>query len=248
MVDHSNNTVYLVTGANRGIGLALVQLLSTRPNTTVIATARNPIPAPSPFEGITPHPSGSAVIPLLLDDAKDEMMGSSTLASRLLQSAGVRHVNVVVANAGAASGGFKSVFDTSEEDYKDDFEVNTLGPIRLFQAVWGLLGEGVKGKGGKFVVVGSSVGSVGGLVTAGGEMEGGVLVCGSYGLSKAGVHWWVMKLRAELKMQEKEVVVGVVHPGWVQTRMGQGLADAIDKLTMENSGQFWRWDGGVLPW
>ncbi|KAK4174873.1 hypothetical protein QBC36DRAFT_292016 [Triangularia setosa] len=267
MVDHSNNTVYLVTGANRGIGLALVSLLATRPNTTVLATARSFVDPPAVFSSVISH-STSVIIPTLLDESKPHI-SSETLPLRL-NLVGINHVNVVIANAGTAANGFKSVFDTSEEDYRADFEVNTLGPIKLFKGVWRLLQEGLKGqKGGKFVVIGSSVGSIGGLVTPEGEWEGGRLVCGSYGLSKAGVGWWVMKLRAELKAQGKEMVVGVVHPGWVKTTMGQGLADAVGfeggpplgveesargvveqiaKLTMDNSGQFWRWDGGVLPW
>ncbi|KAK0726383.1 hypothetical protein B0T21DRAFT_403456 [Apiosordaria backusii] len=252
MVDHSKNTVYLITGANRGIGLALVSRLSTRPSTTVIATTRA-FTTLSPFDSITPtHPA--------LPSPPSSTTPNPTSPLPLYPP---------------------SVFDTSEEDYRNDFEVNTLGPIRLFKAVWGFLEEGGRGKGGKFVVVGSSVGSIGGLATPEGEVEGGMLVCGSYGVSKAGVQWWVVKLRAELKVRyaqqgggeegegKGQVVVGVVHPGWVKTDMGQGLADAvgfeagpplsvdesaqgvieqIDKLTMENSGQFWRWDGGVLPW
>ncbi|KAK4201037.1 hypothetical protein QBC40DRAFT_224444 [Triangularia verruculosa] len=275
MADHSKNIVYLVTGANRGIGLAVIYLLAARPNTTVLATARS-LPTDddnnqsSVFSSIVCHES-SSLIPILLDETKPAI-SSSTLPARL-SSAGIEHINIVIANAGTATNGFKSVFDTTEEDYRNDFEVNTLGPIRLFKGIHGLLEKGaeVSGQESKFVVVGSSVGSTGGLVTAEGEMEGGMLVCGSYGLSKAGVQWWVMKLRAELKGKggEGKVVVGVVHPGWVKTEMGQGLADAVgfragpplgveesatgvveqvDKLTMENSGQFWRWDGGVLPW
>ncbi|KAK4663201.1 hypothetical protein QC763_606540 [Podospora pseudopauciseta] len=205
MADHSSNTVYLVTGANRGIGLAIVKLLSARPKTTIIATTRS-FSTPSPFDATTPHHATSCVIPILLDDAKDEI-SSSTLPSRL-QSLGITHINTLIANAGSATG-FKSVFDTTEEEYLADLNVNTLGPIRLFKALWPLLEK----EGGKFVVIGSSVGSIGGLVTPEGEVEGGMLVCGGYGLSKCGVGWWVMKLRAELKMQQKGVVVGVVHPG-----------------------------------
>ena len=77
---------------------------------------------------------------------------------------------MVIANAGGASV-VKGVLETegSQEEMGWDFEVNAMGTVRLFHGVWGLLerlpkdGEGSgDGKGvGRFVVVSSSVGSIG---------------------------------------------------------------------------------------
>ncbi|KAK4228536.1 Norsolorinic acid ketoreductase [Podospora fimiseda] len=254
----ADNTVYLITGANRGIGLALTTLLLTRPKTTVIATSRT-LPSPSsPYSSIPIHPT-SILIPILLDDSNNsDDISSSTLSARVLE-AGISHINIVIANAGS-SAGFKTIKETEIDDYRQDLEVNLFGVIKLFKGVWkNLLEKTTENK--KFIVISSSVGSIDMLGKGEGELP-----VGGYGLSKAAINWWAQKLSAEYK--SKGLLVGVIHPGWVKTAMGQGLADAvgvkeppltteesakgileqIDGLTEEKTHQFLMYDGRVLPW
>ncbi|KAK4161088.1 Norsolorinic acid ketoreductase [Cladorrhinum sp. PSN259] len=262
-----NNTVYLVTGANRGIGLSLTTNLLTRPNTTVIATSRSPFTTPTTSPHTTPpHPS-STLIPILLDESNPQI-SSSTLLSRL-SSLGIAHIDVLIANAGS-SVGFKTLAETKVDDIVADLEVNLLNVVKLFNVTRPLLLETRQSKQGKqeeekeitkLIVVSSSVGSIGLL-----SGEEGNLPVGSYGLSKAALNWWAQKVAVEYK--EKGLMVGVIHPGWVKTGMGQGLADAvglkeppstteesargvleqIDNLTWEKTNQFLMYDGRVLPW
>ncbi|KAK0715273.1 hypothetical protein B0H67DRAFT_645045 [Lasiosphaeris hirsuta] len=249
----SDNTVYLVTGANRGIGLALTTQLLHRPHTTVIATSRNLAPDVFSPLATTAHP-GNKLITVLLDDA-DPALGADTLAARLRDEHDVEAVDVVVANAGG-SAGFRGILETEAEDLVGDFVVNAVGPVKLFRGVWGLMGGG---EGRKFVLVTSSVGSIGGL-----EEES--FPSTAYGMSKAAANWFAKKLSVEFR--EAGLLVGVVHPGWVKTPMGQALADAInfkeppmsveesakavieqiDGLTPEKSGQFLMYDGKQMPW
>lgn len=62
-------------------------------------------------------------------------------------------------------------------------------------------------------------------------------------------------------LKTKKIAVAILHPGLVQTRMTnfnqsgitteesvQGLIDRIDELTLENTGNFWHSNGGILPW
>jgi NAD(P)-dependent dehydrogenase (short-subunit alcohol dehydrogenase family) len=56
------------------------------------------------------------------------------------------------------------------------------------------------------------------------------------------------------------VASGVIHPGWVQTDMGganaqitpaesaAGIAAVIDRLSLDNSGGFWKWNGDRHDW
>ncbi|KAK5657828.1 hypothetical protein OQA88_2901 [Cercophora sp. LCS_1] len=230
----AENTVYLVTGANRGnllttqkgIGLSLSSLLASRPNSVVIATSRRPmraIPIPT-------HPT-SSYITLLLDETQPSI-NSSTLISRL-KELGITHLDVVIANAGGSSG-FKNVLETKDEEAMRDFEVNAVGLVRLFGGVWALLErQGTVGERdtGKFVVIGSSVGSIGCLEE---ESFPGV----AYGMSKAAANWFAKKVSVEFKGR---LSVAVVHPGyglgtgnalttnrWVKTSLGQELADAVN--------------------
>lgn len=166
--------------------------------------------------GVAVHPT-SRLIPFPLDEA-DPAADHASLAARLAAQhpeLGGR-LDVVVANAGGASG-FKDVLGTEPEEMARDFDVNALGPARLFRAVAGLLlpppppeqssGDGSGGssrKEKKFVLVSSSVGSIG---AQGAESLPGV----GYGMSKAAANWWAKKVSVEFK--DRGLIVGVLHPG-----------------------------------
>ncbi|KAK1752314.1 Norsolorinic acid ketoreductase [Echria macrotheca] len=251
----TEHTVYLITGANRGIGHAIAHLLLQRPNVTVIHTARR---SPPPTDTSTaPHHPTSRSIHVLLDEA-DPALSSASLAARLREEHDIDHLDVVVANAGGSSG-FKGVLDTEPQDVLYDFETNALGVFRLFRATWPLLLQS-QAAHKKFVLISSSVGSIVSLD------EEGFFPSAAYGMSKAAANWFAKKVSVEFK--EQGLAVGIIHPGWVQTPMGQALADAIgfpqppldehnsakgviaqmDKVTPEFSGKFVAWNGTEIPW
>ncbi|KAK0636498.1 hypothetical protein B0T17DRAFT_83086 [Bombardia bombarda] len=261
----SGDTVYLVTGANRGIGLAITTLLVRRPHTIVVATSRKQHADDLNNTAADAHET-SKIVPVLLDE-QVPALSSATLPGRLLAEHGIARLDVVIANAGGSSG-FKSILETDmDQDLLYDFSVNAVGPAKLFRAVWPLLllpssaaggSETVKG-GKKFVLVTSSVGSIGAL-----EEES--MPTTAYGMSKAAANWFARKLSVEFR--DRGLLVGIVHPGWVKTAMGQAVADAvhfkepplgveesaqgvveqIDDLTPETSGQFLTYNGQPLPW
>ena len=63
-----------------------------------------------------------------------------------------------------------------------------------------------------------------------------------------------------LAVDNPDVVCAVLHPGWVQTRMGgpsaplepeesiAGMRRVIDSLAPEQSGGFFAYDGAEMPW
>ncbi|KAK4099710.1 NAD(P)-binding protein [Parathielavia hyrcaniae] len=204
------------------------------------------------------HPS-SRLCPILLDEA-DPSIGSASLPARLRAEHGIGRLDVVVANAGG-TGVVKGLVETDPAcELVGDYEVNAVGPARLFRGVWGLMvGNGFGGGDKKFVLMSSTMGSIGVL-----EMEAMPGI--GYGMAKAAANWWAKRVSVEFK--ERGLVVGVLHPGWVQTELGQSLADAvgfkqpplsveesaigcveqIDNWTMEKTGQFLTWEGKPLPW
>jgi NAD(P)-dependent dehydrogenase (short-subunit alcohol dehydrogenase family) len=103
-------SIALVTGANRGLGLAFARALLERGAAKVYAAARNP-------EAVTLK----GVVPLKLDVTSDE---DAVAAAR---AAG--DVNLLVNNAGIARpGGFLA--DGAVEAAREQFEVNFVGPLR----------------------------------------------------------------------------------------------------------------------
>lgn len=83
---------------------------------------------------------------------------------------------------------------------RDDFEVNTLGPIKLFQAMHPLLAAS---QAPKFVLISSSLGAIS-------EMEGAIPTL-SYGVSKAGANYAVRKIHFEHEYEN--IVSFALHPG-----------------------------------
>lgn len=75
--------------------------------------------------------------------------------------------------------------------------------MKLFRATWPLLEGSARGKK-KFVLISSSVGSIGSL----GEESFPSM---AYGMSKAAANWFAKKLSVEFK--EQGLLVGIVHPG-----------------------------------
>ncbi|KAH8845663.1 hypothetical protein MCOR27_003322 [Pyricularia oryzae] len=239
-------TVYAITGANKGIGRAIVALLLSRPSTIILALVRNPSdPTSSSLTTLAKSPSST--IHVLPFDAE---------ADAIALPSGVAHIDVVVANAGASSG-YKPVLATGPEDLIFDFTVNAVGPLRLFKAAWPLLQKAPASP--RFVLMTSSVGSI-----AGQQQES--FPSTAYGMSKAAANWLLVKIGVEHGPEGLSVMA--LHPGWVKTQMGQGIADSIgfpepptttedsaracveqiDKLEKANSGRYVTYTGEVLPW
>lgn len=109
------NAVVLVTGANRGIGLAFVSELLARGARKVYAAARDP-------SSIAPQPGVQA---LRLDvNNPEDVAAAATLAS---------DVTLVINNAGIAQpGGFMA--EDSEEVMRRIFETNVFGVLRVSKA------------------------------------------------------------------------------------------------------------------
>jgi NAD(P)-dependent dehydrogenase (short-subunit alcohol dehydrogenase family) len=113
----------LITGAARGIGMATAQVLANRGH-SVVATD---ISALSGLEGIQAH---------VLDVTSDDSV------ARCLKEVGP--LDAIVNNAGITGGG--PVEDHPLDRFRQMFETNTLGPLRLIQAVlpdWRKRGSGV---------------------------------------------------------------------------------------------------------
>src|SRR5215469_3236761 len=102
----------LITGAARGIGMATAQVLANRGH-WVVATD---VSAPSGLEGIQAH---------VLDVTSDDSV------ARCLEEVGP--LDAIVNNAGIAAWG--PVEGYPLDLIRQIFEINTLGPLRLINAV-----------------------------------------------------------------------------------------------------------------
>lgn len=220
----------LVTGANRGIGLELARQLTGQGH-RVIGTARKPAEATALKE------LGAEVMQLDVTD-------SSSVAA-LAAGLDGQPVDLLINNAGTGGQPPGSLQETDFERVKLTFDVNSIGPMRVTQA---LLPNLLAGEGKKIIHISSIMGSI---ASNSGSYYG-------YRASKAALN--MLNSSLALELEDKGVTSVVLHPGWVQTRMGgpnaqisvdvsvAGMLKVIAGLGLEQSGHFYDYQGNELPW
>jgi NAD(P)-dependent dehydrogenase (short-subunit alcohol dehydrogenase family) len=114
----------LVTGANRGVGAALVDALIARGARKVYAGARDPASLAAVAQR-----QGERVVPVRLDVTREEDRRQAVQSCPDLE--------ILVSNAGLAPYG--PVLETEEATYRETFEVNVFGPLALVRAFAPLL-------------------------------------------------------------------------------------------------------------
>jgi len=241
---------YVITGANRGIGKGLLSTLILRPNTTVVATVRDVESATKTLSAV-PVGKDSKLIIVKIDSTVDS--DPAAAVEELKTKHNINHVDVLISNAGLLDV-IAPVLETSADQVRKHFEVNSIGPLVLLQAFIKLLEASASPK---FLVITSAIGSMG-------DMENFPVPFFAYGISKAAANYFVRKVAFE----NPKIVSAAFNPGWVQTDMGSGaakgvgLADApmtledsikglvklFDEATLEKTGTFTAVSGEPIPW
>jgi NAD(P)-dependent dehydrogenase (short-subunit alcohol dehydrogenase family) len=154
--------------------LAIAYVL--QPNCTVVGSVRDDAtPEVAKLQAI-PKGEGSR---LLLVKIESSSPADASNAVRKMEAAGIDHIDILIANAGV-SPPLQPIETVSLEDMASTFDVNTLGPLALYQACHLML---KKSKNPKFVPITSGAGSIGGME------RGGTFVAPSYCISKAALNW-----------------------------------------------------------
>lgn len=187
----SDSAVWLVSGANRGIGLGLVHQLSQRPNTIVFGGARDPKSA-TELQALAASSKNVHVVQL----ASADEQGNKAAADYIRTTTG--RLDVVIANAGIGEVGATAA-TVSMEVMRRHFEINTLGPLILFQAMWPLMQSSPKPI---FTVIGTMIGSI----TLQEKYPWPAIAPGT---SKAAAHYIVGKIHSE----HPNIIAFPLHPG-----------------------------------
>ena len=132
------------------------------------------------------------------------------------------------------------------DDWEETFRVNTLGPMRVTEA---LLAQLARGNRPLVLAITSNMGSITGIDAPRDY---------AYRSSKAALNAAMHGLAHELK--PRGIGVLLLHPGWVRTRMGgssaaigpeesvRGMLSLVDRYEPNLSGGFFRFDGARMPW
>lgn len=223
------NQTALVTGSNRGIGLALCTQLKQR-GMFVIASCRHRSPE-----------LDALGVEVIEDVDVSDLNSLAQLASRLSG----RRIDWLINNAGIAGGiSLTDIDNRAIAGIKQMFEVNSLGPLLTTHALLENLDVGTK-----VGIITSRMGSIEDNDSGGSY---------GYRMSKAAVNAVGKSLSIDLKPRGIAVAVlhpGWVrtdmtgHGGLIDTdESASGLLARMDELTLDNSGSFWHSNGERLPW
>jgi len=185
----------LVTGANRGIGLAIARQLAERGN-AVLLGSRDPDAGEQAAQSLRRLGVDAAVVRI-------DLNVPSTIDAALsdIRKSG-RTVDVLVNNAGVLQE--KPLLELTDAQIAESIAAHVTGPIRLVRS---LVPDMIARGYGRIVNVSSGWGSFA-------EGMGGP---GAYGVTKAALNALTVRLSKELPPTIK---VNAMCPGWVRTRMG----------------------------
>lgn len=201
-----NNKIAVVTGANRGIGLAVAQTLAAH-GAQVLACMR--VVDPEALARIAPEGAADRVKGVALDL---EQEASIKAAVREIAALSGNRVDVLVNNAGTASGGLFQM--TSMSELRRVFEVNFFGQVLLTQGLARLM---TRHRAGSIINIASTAAEIADAGTLG------------YGASKAAFARASRSMATELGASN--VRVNTISPGVTQTDMFEQMApEARDRL------------------
>ena len=220
-------SIYLITGANRGIGLELVRQLKAR-GEDVIATCRSSSPELN-------------ALSVRIETGIDITSGDSVikLREKLIDT----EVDVLIQNAGIAE--FNSLSNLDPQSIVHQFEVNALSPLCFVQTMLSHLS-----KSAKIALISSRMGSIEDNSSGGsyGYRMSKVALCMAgkslaidlkpKGVSVGILHPGLVSTR----------MTGFNSNGIQPKDSVKGLIQRIDELSLENTGTFWHSNGEILPW
>lgn len=228
----------VITGASRGIGLALVKHLSAG-NHQIFACCRHPDEAHD-LQGYAASVSNVIVVGL-------DVMSAQSL--KLAEQAVDGPIDLLVCNAGVLNGygGLGAQENALEQSAMDVFsDVLRTNITGVFFTVQAFLSKVRSGTSPSIAIVSSHMGS----------QQHEAANAYAYRASKAGANNIMVTLKHELAGEQ--IAVAAYHPGWVRTDMGgasahlsveqsaAALAQRFEELDMSLSGGFINYDGASL--
>jgi len=228
----------LITGANRGIGLAVVEEYLSRGDARVYSTCRHPEEATA-LQKLAKKHDQLEIIPL---DVTEQ--ASIQRAFREI-SAMTTILDVVINNAGIDPPG--QSFNTITADLMlEVYRVNTAAPMIISQTALPFLKNS---DNARLIHISTSMASLENRSYGGSY---------AYCSSKAALNMAMRGMAVDLRRDR--IITIALDPGWVQTDMGgdsapldpkdsaEGIVNVIEGLRSSDSGHYLVYDGSEHPW
>jgi 3-oxoacyl-[acyl-carrier protein] reductase len=195
--------IALVTGASRGIGRSIAELLIER-GATVIGTATSESGAAAISEYLGANGKGFA---LNVTDADSV----ASVLTAINEEFGV--IDILVNNAGITRDNL--LMRMKDEEWLDILDTNLTSIFRLSKAV---LRGMMKKRAGRIINIGSVVGTMGNAGQT------------NYAAAKAGVIGFTKSMAREVA--SRGITVNIVAPGFIETDMTKALTDEQRSATL----------------
>ncbi|XP_026574846.1 uncharacterized protein LOC113448389 isoform X2 [Pseudonaja textilis] len=258
-MEQLNPQSILVTGSNRGLGLELVKQLAKKSNPPkwIFATCRDS--AGSGAQDLKNLVAEHPQIVIITLDTNDpcSVKAAAAKVTEHLKGAGL---NLLVNNAGILK--LSTVETETPENMSDVYKTNVIGPMIVSQAFLPLLRrasqkspqKGMSCSKAAILNITSECGSMTNLFA----WHMNELI--SYRCSKSALN---MLTRCQsMHFAKDEILCVTLHPGWVQTDMGNKLGkppltkeqslrailNTLGRLSEKNTGTFVNWEGNLVPW
>lgn len=223
-----------ITGAGRGIGLEL---------------ARQHLAAGDRVFALVRNPEGAETLRVLADGSgglltihRMDVADAASIEAGAA-STGDAPVDILYNVAGVLGIPGPELDSTDWDAFDEAIDIMLKGPMRVLQAFLPRLREGSK------VINFSS------QLAASTWPYGGYY---AYGAAKAGMGRMMRSVAIDLR--PRGIVVGIIHPGYVQTDMGgpgadisvadsaSGIRKLAESWTLDRSGDFYKWNGEPHAW
>jgi NAD(P)-dependent dehydrogenase (short-subunit alcohol dehydrogenase family) len=224
----------VISGASRGIGLELATQHAAAGD-RVFALCRNPAGAAA-LHDLAASSEGRVTVHQM-------DVGDDTSVKTGAASTGNGPIDVVYNVAGIVGTMEPELENADWAVFDDAINIMVKGPLRVLQAFLPRLSAGSK------VINFSS------QLAASTWPYGGFY---GYGAAKAGLNRMMRSVAIDLR--DRGIIIGIIHPGYVQTDMGgpaaeitpEASASGIRKVTadwtLERSGDFLKWNGETHAW
>lgn len=228
-----------ITGANRGLGLALTTEAVKRGH-MVFAGVRNPLKESDQLKHLSSLFSNQVhILPIDVSDESTFQIAAETLKAEN------NMLHVIINNAGILDERSKTIEEIDIDKVEQTFNINLFGPMRVVKHFLPLLS---KGPDATIINISSEAGSF--QNAYGGDYP--------YALSKSALNMFSQQLKKYLA--KDEVSVYAVHPGWIKTDMGgekapgtpgesaRGIMDIIEKKQkIDKNASFINFKGEPMP-
>ncbi|KAI5250649.1 NAD(P)-binding protein [Aureobasidium subglaciale] len=241
--------VYVLTGANRGLGLEFVRQLSANSNNKIIAAVRSLSNDLTDLKALNDSNKNIHISECDTGDVNSITSFVQACANLLLDDG--QKIDFLLNNSGINDVPEQTSLSIGEADLARHISINVLGPAKTVQAFHAssLLSPNVR---------------ILNMTSGLGSMEKSATMtprkCTTYSISKAALNMLTVHQGEELR--EKGLpgaVVICMDPGWVKTRMGGedalieaeesigGMLRVLHGLSKEDTASFWTYSGEKVP-